>query len=94
MPETKEGKIELAVLREQMEENKRDHQQIKTEIAEIKSDNKSEHGEIKQIIKDFIDGADSKYAPRVAWDIVKIGIGVLITASVGLVIYLIEKHII
>jgi uncharacterized membrane-anchored protein YjiN (DUF445 family) len=69
-------------------------QDVCEDIQEIKTTNTTEHSEIKQMIKDFIDGADGKYAPRVAWDIVKIALGVVITASVGLVVYLIERHII
>lgn len=71
-------------------------QQIKdvcTNVDEMKKNNTSEHAEIKQMIRDFIDGADSKYAPRVAWDIVKIALGVIITGAVGLVVYLIQRHI-
>lgn len=35
-----------------------------TDVVELKTDNKTEHTEIKVLIKDFIETADKKYASK------------------------------
>ena len=71
--------MELHELKITMAETRKDVQQIR----EILADNKSEHQELKLMIKDFINSAETKYAPVWVESAVKYVIAVSATAIIG-----------
>ncbi len=65
-------KIEIAVIKEQLMQNSKDHLEIKELICELKTE-----------FKDFEKNCDNRYAPRwVVW-FAQILIGIVFTALVG-----------
>jgi len=62
---------------------------VETEIANLKVSNTSEHQEFKEIIKEFIDSADTKYASKIVERLVYGIVGTILIAFLGAVITLI-----
>lgn len=62
-------------------------------VDEMKQVNSTEHQEIKKMINDFIESADKKYAPSWIATAVKTFLGLLATATIGFIVWIIERII-
>jgi hypothetical protein len=49
--------------------------------------------EIKATIKDFIESADSKYAPRWVADLMKTGIGIITVSALGFLVWVLQQYL-
>lgn len=62
---------------------------VENEVKNLKDNNTKEHTEIKKLIKDFIESADDKYAPRWLMTVLSWIAGILaLVIAMGIVKYL------
>jgi hypothetical protein len=83
-----ENKKQINTMHINMAEFKKDLEYIKDSAQKANKRNDVEHAELKQMIKDFIESADEKYANK--W-IEKVTIGLLISFLGGLALAVIKS---